>query len=244
MEKTTIDFNNGRQMPKNLLNITQDKRYDDRLYGWLQINSVPINPLNPNDKHKCISYKKINFSQMEKEFTQNYIDEKGNQISKVIIGRKTLKKKFEYLIAMGLVIPNPDKKYYELLELEKQYSHLIELNTLTKLTQTLQDFCTSIYTYIFNEWYKNDKKPFITTIKQIKEYLGISTNTTSNNNKVTNCFEILFRLGLIKYQYLIKEEKTFFQFYDIKHKLPDINIPIIYYDQIDKHIEIPKTFSK
>ena len=55
--------------------------------------------------------------------------------------------------------------------------------------------------------------------KQIKEYIGIASSTTSNNLLVTDTLEILEKLGLLKTEIIHKDEKTYIQFLWVKNKL-------------------------
>ena len=84
----------------------------------------------------------------------------------------------------------------------------------------LQRNSISIYIYLFNRYYANNGEPFIATCKQIKDYLGIATTTTSNNLIVLDTIDILSRLGLMEYQMVYEEERSYIQFNWIKNKLP------------------------
>ena len=55
----------------------------------------------------------------------------------------------------------------------------------------LQKNSISIYIYLFNRYYANGCEPFIATMRQIKEYIGIAVTTTSNNLIVSDTIEIL-----------------------------------------------------
>ena len=58
-------------------------------------------------------------------------------------------------------------------------------------------------------------------MKQIKEYIGIATTTTSNNYIILNTVDILSRLGLLKMSIIFDDNKTYMQFSDIRNSLPE-----------------------
>ena len=110
-------------------------------------------------------------------------------------------------------------EYYYLTTLEKDEANLIDYTTLAKLMNVLQKRSISIYIYLFNRYYASGFEPFIATSKQIKEYIGIASSTTSNNLLVTDTLEILEKLGLLKTEIIHKDEKTYIQFLWVKNKL-------------------------
>ena len=57
---------------------------------------------------------------------------------------------------------------------------------------------------------------------QMKEYIGHSTTTTSNNMIISDILEILKRLGLLDYSLEADELKTYLEFKYVKNKLPDL----------------------
>lgn len=57
---------------------------------------------------------------------------------------------------------------------------------------------------------------------QMKEYIGHSTTTTSNNMIISDILEILKRLGLLDYSLETDELKTYLEFKYVKNKLPDL----------------------
>ena len=60
------------------------------------------------------------------------------------------------------------------------------------------------------------------TMAQMKEYIGHSTTTTSNNMIISDILEILKRLGLLDYSLEADELKTYLEFKYVKNKLPDL----------------------
>lgn len=212
-----IPIKNTRQMPKAQAVISQ-KDYCDLLYAWLQCNSDRID-FTSNQSGRKILKSKIKFVAIEKEFTQ--IDPETNKPIK-LFSRKTISKYFSHLISIGLVYEEErDPDYYYLKLLEPKEGNLIEYNTLSKLITVLQKNSLNIYIYLYNRYYANNFQPFIATMKQIKEYIGIATTTTSNNYIILNTIDILSRLGLLKMSIIFDDNKTYMQFSNIRNSLPE-----------------------
>ena len=88
----------------------------------------------------------------------------------------------------------------------------------------LQKNSISIYIYLFNRYCANGYQPFIATLKQIKDFIGIATSTTSNNIIVDDTIEILKRLGLLDVKMITGEDnKTYLEFQWVKNELPKLN---------------------
>jgi hypothetical protein len=76
---------------------------------------------------------------------------------------------------------------------------------------------------LYNRYYANGKESFIAKLKQIKEYIGIATTTTSNNIIVEDTMEFLKRLGLLDYRKeTTVDGKTPFRFLWVKNQLPKL----------------------
>ena len=202
---------NSRQMPSSS-NITKEKDYCDLLYAWLQCNSERV---SINDVARRIAKSDVKWVSIEKDFTRVLID---GTVDKVM-NRKTIAKYFKHLEDKGLITLNDDGFYY-LTVLDASDANLIEYNTLTKLMNVLQKNSISIYNYLFSRYYACGLTPFVATIRQIKEFIGIATSTTSNNAIVDDTLDILKRLGLLDYRLISKDEKTYLEFKWIKNKLP------------------------
>lgn len=67
------------------------------------------------------------------------------------------------------------------------------------MIDSLSQNTVSTYVYLFNRFYANGNKPFQFTIEQIKNHIGISTTTRSNDEIVSNILFVLQKLGVIKY---------------------------------------------
>ena len=205
---------NSRQMPSTS-SVAREKDYCDLLYAWLQCNSERE---NMNDVVRRIHKSKIKWVSIEKDFTRILSD---GTVDKVM-SRKTIAKYFKHLEDKGLVKLNEENNYYYLTVLDSTEANLIEYNTLSKLMNVLQKNSISVYIYLFNRYYANGKSSFIATIKQIKDFIGIATTTTSNNIIIDDTLDILKRLGLLEYGMINGEDnKTYLEFKWIKNKLPD-----------------------
>lgn len=201
---------NSRQMPK-VPGIVKQKNYCDLLYAWLQCHSERASVYGDGRR---IYKQDVKWVKIERDFTRQNIE--GENVK--VMTRKTIKKYFDYLLEIGLVEEGPDEYYY-LTTLEKDEANLIDYTTLAKLMNVLQKRSISIYIYLFNRYYASGFEPFIATSKQIKEYIGIASSTTSNNLLVTDTLEILEKLGLLKTEIIHKDEKTYIQFLWVKNKL-------------------------
>ena len=203
---------NSRQMPSSKI-ITKEKNYCDLLYAWLQCNSEL---LDMESRIRYIERKNVKWARIERDFTRQSSD---GAIEKVM-DRKTIAKQFRHLEEKGLVELNKEDDNYYLTVLDNYEANLIEYKTLNKLMNVFQKNSISIYIYLFNRYFANDQKPFIVTMRQIKEFIGIATSTTSNNMLIDDTLDILKRLKLLDYEIIYQDGKTMFQFKWVKNKLP------------------------
>lgn len=197
--------------------ITREKNYCDLLYAWIQCNSERVG-FDVVDRR--IEKKKVKWMAIERDLIR--VDpETGEEIK--IMNRKTIAKYFAYLVEQGLIIDDKDDEYYYLRVLGREDANLIEYHTLCKLMHSIQRNGISMYIYLFNRYYANGCEPFIATYKQIKDFIGIATSTTSNNIELADMLEILERLGLLKKdkEPVFIEGKQCMKFIWVKNKLPD-----------------------
>ena len=197
--------------------ITREKDYCDLLYAWLQCNSERV-AIDCVDRK--ISKKKVKWAAIERDFTR--VDETGREYK--IMSRKTVAKYFQFLLDDGLVI-DQDEQFYYLKVLGRNDANLIEYRTLVKMMNVLQRNAISVYIYLFNRYYANGCEPFIATMKQIKEFIGIATTTTSNNVQIADMIEFLDRLGLLHMELTEpdSENKTYMEFKWVVNKLPELD---------------------
>ena len=196
-------------MPTNRM-LVREKNYCDLLYAWLQCNSERV---HPTSRERCIAKSKVKWAAIERDFTRELSD---GTIEK-IMDRRTVAKYFNFLLTQGLIKLEEDTYYLTLLEGSE--AHLIEYNTLSKLMNVLQKNSLSIYIYLYNRYYANNSKPFIATMKQIKEYIGVATTTTSNNVFIDDTLDILKRLNLLDYELTLQDGKSYLTFKWVKNQL-------------------------
>lgn len=194
--------------------VAREKDYCDLLYAWLQCNSDRV---NMNENGRRIHKSKIKWTAIEKDFTRVLVD---GSVEKVM-SRKTIAKYFKHLEDRGFIKLNEEDEYYYLTVLDSSEANLIEYNTLSKLLNVMQRNSINIYVYLFNRYYANGRNPFIATLKQIKDFIGIATTTTSNNILIDDTLDILKRLGLLDYSLITgTDNKTYLEFQWVKNKLP------------------------
>lgn len=201
---------NSRQMPSASM-IVREKDYCDLLYAWLQCHSERI---TMDSEGRRINKSLVKWTAIEKDFVRTLSD----GTTEKVMSRKTIAKYFKYLEDKGL-IQLQDDGYYYLTILDATEANLIEYNTLSKLINVLQKNSLSIYVYLFNRYYANGFQSFIATIKQIKEFIGIATTTTSNNIIVDDTIDILKRLGLLDYRIKTEDNKSYLEFQWVKNAL-------------------------
>lgn len=200
---------NSRQVPKTKQVIT-NKSYHDIVYAYLQVNSL----LDDNNV-RYISKKQIKFTQIA---------------AALGISRQTVSTKFKGMIAMGLIVENSEKERYELTTLDNSSALLIPMETLRKMTSALSENAINVYIILFNNWFKHEQKGYQITLGSIKEAIGISSKTRSNDYIITDILEVLAQLGLIKYHLdeLVSVEcfKTIYKIDNINNKItsPDVRV--------------------
>ena len=203
---------NSRQMPA-ISSITREKDYCDLLYAWLQCNSERETIDSPQ---RIIEKRKVKWTAIEKDFTRTLAD---GTVEKTM-ARKTIAKYFMYLEDKGLIKEGANENYYYLTTLDAMEANLVEYQTLAKLMNVMQKNSINIYIYLFNRYYANACEGIETTLRQIKDFIGIATGTTSNNVVVNDTLEILARLGLLSYK--ISSEGISVEW--VKNKLPELTV--------------------
>ena len=142
------------------------------------------------------------------------------------LSRQTVSTRFKNLIQLGLIEEKTDT--YELVKLDNNVAWLIQQELLQLMIDTLSQNTVSTYVYLFNRFYANGNKPFQFTIEQIKNHIGISTTTRSNDEIVSNILFILQKLGIIKYSLAtLKQEGDNFHNVKTIHQLDQITNDIV-----------------
>lgn len=206
---------NSRQMPI-AKNITSNKDYCDLLYAWLQVKSTRPYETSAD---RVIDKSYINWSAIEREFSI-MVDGKLEKR----MGRKLIAKSFAWLEEHGYIYFDAENQVYVLPAQEAATSFLVEYNTLAKLTNVLQKRSISIYLYILNRYIANYYEAFPIKLAQIKEFIGITANTSSNNIFILDTFEILKRLGLMDFELRkIENDRTMYFIKWVKNTLPPLD---------------------
>ena len=142
------------------------------------------------------------------------------------LSRQTVSTRFKNLIQLGLIEEKVDT--YELVKLDNNMAWLIQQELLQLMIDTLSQNTVSTYVYLFNRFYANENKPIQFTIEQIKNHIGISTTTRSNDEIVSNILFILQKLGIIKYSLTtLKQEGDNFNNVKTIHQLDWITNDIV-----------------
>jgi hypothetical protein len=59
------------------------------------------------------------------------------------------------------------------------------------MNNALSRHSVSLFVYLMNRYLAAGEKEYLVTMSQMKEYIGLTTQTTSNNVVVTDIMEIL-----------------------------------------------------
>ena len=177
---------NNRQVP-SVKDVTSNKNYYDLMYGYLQNISEPA-----LDGNRYISKKELSYTKLAEALK---------------ITRVTATKRFNGLIDIGLIAYDEEAKRYVLTYLNKDLATLVPEKTLGMLVDGLSQYSISIFVYLLNRYLANGEKPFDVLMLSLKDWIGISVHTTSNNSVITNVLDVLQALGLIKYALEMRDDK-------------------------------------
>ena len=203
-----------RQVPKDKEYIANNK-YKDIVYAYLQV----ISDWDGVKGHsRTIPKKRIKWSRLETE---------------IGITRQTVKKYFDQLKELGLILENGE--FYELVILPQNLAMLIPYKTLRIMVNGLSDRAISAYTYLYSRYYANGEREFEFSYLQMKNALGVSTTSKGNNYIVQDILFLLEKLGLIEYKQELKKEGTEFKTVWILQRVNlDIDTPT--YDEYQDRI--------
>ena len=159
----------------------KDKNYYDVVYAWFQCKSERSAETNIR--------------------TVAYADSKYVTIGEECgIDRRSASKYVTKLVDMGLLSKDDTNKVYVLNKLENSTATLVPYKTLRQLVNSLNRNSINIYVYLLNRYLGSKETEFIITHKELKERIGISSSSTSNNIVINDILDILKRLGLISYE--------------------------------------------
>ena len=67
----------------------------------------------------------------------------------------------------------------------------------------------SLFVYLLKRYIANNEQEYVVTMAQMKNFIGIASSTTSNNEVITDILEVLKLLGLVDYEYRqVEKDKT------------------------------------
>lgn len=183
--------NNSRQVP-SIERYTADKKYHDILYGTLQ---------------------EMSYIEVIDDIISRYVDKEDIVFatlgSKIGLSRQVTSAKFKNLINLGLIEYMEKEKRYKLKYLDKSISALIPFETLRKLNNSLSQNSISLFVYLLKRYIANGEEEFIATMSQMKRFIGVATNTTSNNDVVNDILHILKLIGLVEMELRrVEDNKT------------------------------------
>lgn len=194
----------SRQIPK-VKTYTASKKYNDLLYGVLQEMSELADECGI--KVRYVMEKDISYSQL------------GVRLG---LTRQTVSTKFKNLISLGLIVEDIERKRYILKELDQTSGSLIPFKTLKVLNNTLSHNAISTYVYLLNRFIAAGEIPYVVTLKQVKEFIGIAASTSSNDEIVTDIFQVLKLIGLIDYGKVFDEEcKSYFTINSVRNMIKE-----------------------
>lgn len=203
-----------RQIPKDKEYIANNK-YKDIVYAYLQV----ISDWDGVKGHcRTIPKKRIKWSRLETE---------------IGITRQTVKKYFEQLKELGLILENGE--FYELVILPQNVAMLIPYKTLRIMVNALNDRAISAYTYLYSRYYANGEKEFEFSYIQIKSALGVSTTSKGNNYIVQDILLVLEKLGLIEYKTELKKDGVEFKTIMVMKRV-NLNIETPTYNEYEDRI--------
>lgn len=170
-----MDTKDYRQVVSDM-SITSSKSFNDFVYGWLVLNSIC------EDEERFVWKRSFVFSKMEQEFQMT---------------RKTLAKYFDYLLEVGLVADGGDK--WVITDLGKE-GFWIAVDILERLVLMRQRYVISIYVYLVKGYWVAGKTRLVVLLDNVKNYLGLATNSRSNSHIITEIFENFREMGLLNCQ--------------------------------------------
>ena len=155
----------------------------------------------------------MSYSEVINENITRYVDKKDIVFSslagRIDLTRQVVSTKFKNLIQLGLIECVEKERRYKLNYLDKSVSALVPFETLRKLNNTLSQNSISLFVYLLKRYIANNQKEFIVTMGQMKRFIGIASNTTSNNEVINDILDVLKMIGLIKTELRnIEDNKT------------------------------------
>lgn len=186
---SNTSLNKARQIPSSK-KYCANQDYLDILYAYLQYRSHRDWDDNKIEKGpRYLLKSEINFSAL------------GEALD---LSRQTVSTKFKKLVELGLIEFSEEKKTYYLTMLSANDATLIPYDLLEFMVDTFSKRAYSVYCYLFNRFWANNKQPYEFTYDQIKNHLGICDKTRSNDTTIANILTMLVNNSLISYELVTK----------------------------------------
>ena len=184
-----MDNKEYRQVVSDV-SITSSKEYNDFLYGWLVLHAHM-------EDQVYIWKGDFILSKMEQELGMT---------------RKTLSKYLSFLVKEGLVVE--EKERWVLPPLEEK-GFWIDVEILQQIIDIKKRYAITIYIYLVQGYWmvrQHGSSNLPILLDNIKDQIGISKKTRSNNEIITGVLENLREVGLLNY-WLWTNPKTNKSFY-------------------------------
>jgi Mn-dependent DtxR family transcriptional regulator len=137
------------------------------------------------------------------------------------IDRRSASKYVQKLLDMGLLEKDDENKCYLLKQLENSTATLVPYPTLRQLVNSLNRNTVNIFVHLLNRYIASNETEFIITHKELKDRIGISSSSSSNNIVINDILDILKRLGLVTYELRqVEPSKTHMVVTSVKNVLP------------------------
>ncbi len=192
---------NSRQVPRDA-QIMKDKNYYDVVYAWFQCKS---------EREDKTGIRYLDYSESK------YVTI-GEECG---IDRRSASKYVLKLLEMGLLEKDDVNKRYLLKQLENSTATLVPYSTLRQLVNSLNRNTINIFVHLLNRYLAAGETEFIITHKELKDRIGISSSSSSNNIVINDILDILKRLGLIAYELRqVEPTKTHMVVTSVRNVLP------------------------
>lgn len=173
----------------------KDKKINDLLYCWLQINSY----YDKESQIRKIAINSINMSSLEKELETT---------------RKTLRNDLNYLIKKKYIIKDKTQEYYLFKEI---YNKFVSVGHSLLTHMVLSNYKNIIKVYcILKSYYDMNKDNSFFTKTMLLDKIGYNKTTTSNYKNINDILE-----WFVKNRYLIYNVDG--KNKQIKHKIEKIS---------------------
>lgn len=191
---------NSRQFPREE-KIVKNKNFVDKIYGYLQSISYRD---EETDARRYLEPSQLNYSAI------------GRAVG---ISRQTVKSKIAFMMpvsednknGLGILTYDGGKDRYYLELFPATEAILIERDLLHYMSITFSKYVITIYSYLFLRWYAvttNGGSQFEFMIDKIKDVIGFSHNSNSNDDDIKDMLSTMREVGLIDYNVRVEYQGT------------------------------------